>query len=224
MKSWLARLLLLAALAALIATSSGALGIAQPGAARAQQIDRLTQEAKRRWDIQIHGHSALGKLHRLAGDATLRRLLASRNVGAMRSYVHRTYPRVWYHWHVSCVRVLRGSRLLAEAGVPFCVAPVQMNLRGAHGRYLGTLQVSIQDVIGYVRLMHRNYPVDVIVRGRGAAHVKTSLGHENAGLVRHARLPNAGRTTIAGRRYNTRSFTATALGGEPVRIWILQHA
>ena len=40
---------------------------------------------------------------------------------------------------------------------------------------LGTLQLSIQDVIGYVKYMHRNYHVDVVVRGRGAGHVRTSL-------------------------------------------------
>jgi hypothetical protein len=220
-----AKLLLPAAvLVALLASCAGTITQARPPAARAAQIDRLTQQAKHRWDNQINGHAVRAKLQRLSGDATLRRILTGRNVGALRSYVDRTYPRVWYHWHVSRMRVLRGSRLLADAGVPFCVAPGQTTLRGAHGRYLGTLQVSIQDVIGYVRLIHRNYRVDVVVRGHGSAHVKTSLGNENPGLVRYLRLPNAGRTTVAGRHYNVRSFTATALGGEPVKVWILQHA
>jgi hypothetical protein len=213
-----------ALLVAVLASCAGATTQAQPPAAAGRQIDRLAQDAKRRWDNQIHGRAVHAKLQRLSGDATLRRILTSGNVGALRAYVDRTYPRVWYHWHVSRMRVVRGSRLFADAGVPFCVAPGQMTLRGAHGRYLGTLQVSIQDVIGYVRLMHRNYPMDVVVRGRGAAHVKTSLGHENSGLVRYARLPNSGRTTVAGGHYNVRSFTATALGGEPVKVWILQHA
>jgi hypothetical protein len=220
-----AKLLVPAALlVAFLASCAGAITQAQPPAVGTRQIDRLTQQAKHRWDNQIYGHAVHAKLQRLAGDATLRRILVSGKAGAMRSYVNRTYPRVWYHWHVSRMRVLRGPRLLADAGVPFCVAPGQITLRGTHGHYLGTLQVSIQDVIGYVRLIHRNYHVDVVVRGRGTAHVKTSMGNENPGLVRHARLPNAGRTTVAGRHYNVRSFTAAALGGERVKVWILQRA
>jgi hypothetical protein len=115
------------------------------------------------------------------------------------------------------MRILQGSQVVDETGVPFVVAPAQVTLRGTGGRRLGTLQVSIQDEIGFVRYMHRNYPVDVVVRGRGAAHLRTSLP-----AALSARLPDLGTATVAGKRYEVRSFTQTALGGEPVRVWILQ--
>jgi hypothetical protein len=76
-----------------------------------------------------------------------------------------------------------------------------------------------QDVIGFVRFMHRNYPVDVVVRGRGAAHVRSSLP-----AATNAKLPSRGPVTIAGRRYDVRSFQQTAWGSEPVTVWILTKA
>jgi hypothetical protein len=116
------------------------------------------------------------------------------------------------------MRIFRGSRMILDVGVPFVVAPSQMTLRDSGGRSLGTLQTSIQDEIGFVRYMHRNYPVDVVVRGRGAAHVRTSLP-----AALNARLPDSGTATVSGTRYQVRSFTQTALGGEPVKVWILHR-
>jgi hypothetical protein len=158
----------------------------------------------------------VAKLHRVGNDPGLLRTLESGNLAATRAYVARRYPSVWYHWHVSRMRILEDARVTVDAGVPFVVAPAQMALRGSGGRALGTLQVSIQDEIGFVRLMHRNYPVDVVVRGTGAAHVRTSLP-----AAAHAWLPARGRATIGGRRYLVRSFQQIALGGEPVTVWIL---
>jgi len=117
---------------------------------------------------------------------------------------------------VSAVRIVRGSQVLTEVGVPFVVAPSQTALRDTHGRVLATLEVSIQDEIGFVRYMHRNYPVDVVVRGRGAQHVRTSLA--GAATVK---LPSRGTVTIGGRHLAVRSFHATAFAGEPVTVWIL---
>ena len=185
-------------------------------AAATTPIDRLTATARRRYAIEVRGGVAIGTLHRVGRDAGLRKALASGNAATVRAYVNRVFPSVWYHWHVSRVRIEKGSRVIADAGVPFVVAPSQMTLRTGSGRTLGRLQVSIQDEVGFVRYLHRNYPVDVVVRGQGAAHVRSSLP-----AAAHARLPSRGPVTIAGRRYLVRSFHETALAGEPVTVWIL---
>ncbi|HMJ32354.1 MAG TPA: hypothetical protein VK501_00445 [Baekduia sp.] len=190
--------------------------VAAPAKAVATSIDRLTATARRRYADEAHGGVAVGTPHRVGRDPGLRRALASGNVGAVRAYVRQEFGPVWYHWHVSRVRIVQGSRLLADAGVPFVVAPTQMTLRTPGGRTLGRLQVSIQDEIGFVRYMHRNYPVDVVVRGRSAAHVRASLP-----AAAHAKLPSRGTVTITGRRYVVGSFHETALAGEPVTVWIL---
>jgi hypothetical protein len=179
-------------------------------------IDSLTQVARRRYAVEVHGGVAIGTLHRVGRDPTLLRTLQSGNLSATRAYVRQQFPAVWYHWHVSRLRILKGSRVVVDTGVPFVVAPSQMTLRGPGGKVLGTLETSIQDEIGFVRYMHRNYPVDVVVRGRGAAHVKSSLP-----AAANAPLPSSGSVTLAGRRYAVRSFKQTALAGEPVTVWIL---
>jgi hypothetical protein len=90
-----------------------------------------------------------------------------------------------------------------------------MTLRGANGRNLGTLYVSMQDEIGFVRLMHRDLPVQVVIRGR-SGQLRTSM--HSAAFVK---LPATGGVQLGGHRYLVRSFQERAWGGEPVTIWIL---
>ena len=182
-------------------------------------IDRLMDVARRRYAVEVHGGVAIGTARRVARDPTLLRTVQSADGAATRTYVRRQFPAVWYHWHVSRLRVRKGSAVVAEAGVPFVVAPTQVTLRSSGGRTVGTLEVSVQDVIGFVRFMHRNYPVDVVVRGKGAAHIRTSLP-----AAAHANLPSRGPVTIAGRRYLARSFHETAWNREPVTVWVLAKA
>ena len=60
--------------------------------------------------------------------------------------------------HVTRISVIRGSRVLVNATVNsdgvYVVAPQARILR-SNGRTLGTLLVSLQDVTGYVKLVHR---------------------------------------------------------------------
>jgi hypothetical protein len=189
-----------------------------PRASANTSIDHLTAVARQRYAIEVGGGQAHATLRRVARDPALLAALRSGDLTRVRAYVRREFDRVWYHWHVSRMRIYRGSSMVVDAGVPFVVAPSQMTLRDSRGGSLGGLQVSIQDVIGFVRYMHRNYPVDVVVRGSGSAHVRTSLP---AALT--VRLPDSGTATVAGRRYQVRTFMQTALGNEPVKVWILQR-
>jgi hypothetical protein len=198
------------------APSAGAAAAAGTAKTPLAAIDRLTATAKRRYGTETHGGVAFGTLHRVGRDAVLLKALQSRNLTAARAYVTRMFRPVWYHWHVSRLRIVQGSKVVIDAGVPFVVAPVQMTLKSSTGRSLGRLQVSIQDEIGFVRFMHRNYPVDVVVRGHGAAHVRSSLP-----AAANAKLPSRGSVRISGRTYQVRSFHETALGAEPVTVWIL---
>lgn len=190
-------------------TPAGAPAAAPPG-----PIDRLAAVARLRYAIESHGATARRKLRRVGSDPVLRSALARGDVAAARAYVRRQFTAVWYGWHVSRLRILRGSQVLIDAGVPFVVAPSQMRLPGGY-----TLQVSVQDEIGFVKFTYRNDHVWAVVRGRGPGHVRTLLP-----AAAHARLPARGTVTLAGRRYAVRSFPETALGGEPVTVWILAPA
>jgi hypothetical protein len=179
-------------------------------------IDRLAAVARQRYSEEVTGAAVHKQLRRVAGDPVLLRALRSGNLTGLRAEVR--LQDATPHAHISRLRVVRGSRVLADAGVVFPVAPAQKALNDAHGRFLATLQLSIQDVIGYVKYMHRNVRVDVVVRGRGAAHVRTSLPAA-AGV----RLPSSGTAIVAGHRYLVRSFSEPGLAGETLRIWILER-
>jgi hypothetical protein len=204
-----------------VISGCGAVAVATPTPATytraAAPTTAITAIARRQYAVEVHGGAAFGALHRVGRDPVLLQTLRSGNLSATRAYVQRQFPSVWYHWHVSRVRILQGSRVVVETGVPFVVAPVQMTLRDPGGRTLGTLQVSIQDEIGFVRLMHRHYPVDVVVRGQRPGNVRSSLP-----AAAQVSLPSAGSVTIAGQRYQVSSFHQRAWGNEPVTISILQ--
>jgi hypothetical protein len=72
----------------------------------------------------------------------------------------------------------------------------------------------MQDVIGYVKLVHRLTGAQIVVRGQGG-HVESSIA------AAPAALPAAGTTTIAGHPYVVRSFSETGFAGEPLTVWIL---
>ena len=178
---------------------------------------RFTAIARHQYNLEIHGGAAFAALHKVGHDPTLLRLLRSGNTGTTRAYVRRQFSAAWYHLHVSRMRILRGTHVVIETGVPFAVAPVQMTLHSG-GRPVGTLQVSIQDEIGFVRLLHRHHPMQVVVRGQRAGHIASSL--PAAAVVK---LPPAGTVSIAGQRYRVSSFREVAWDHEPVTVSVLQR-
>jgi hypothetical protein len=179
-------------------------------------IDRLAIVARQRYFEEVTGAAVHKQLRRVAADPVLLRTLRTGNLAGLRAEVR--LQDATPHAHISRLRVVRGSRVLANAGLVFAVAPAQQRLHDARGRYIGTLQLSIQDVIGYVKYLHRNVHVDVVVRGHGAAHLRTSLP-----AVAHVALPSTGTVSISGHRYQVRSFRERGLAGEALNVWILKR-
>lgn len=176
-------------------------------------MTRIVAIAKQRWAIEQYGPPVHVLLRRVAAEPGLSRALRSRDPRAVRAYVDSRFRPAWYHWHVSRLRIVRGSRKLVDVGVPFVVAPSKLALPGTRG---AVLQISDQDVIGYVKFMRRNHGVDVVTRGSVPGHVRTSLP-----AALHVQLPDRGIVTIAGRRYDVASFHRKALNDERVKVWIL---
>jgi len=117
--------------------------------------------------------------------------------------------------HVSHIEVVRATKPLVTVGKPFVVAATPIPLPGPGGAPVATLHASIQDVIGFVRLLHRRTQADVIVRGRGG-RLETSLP-----AATRVTLPKHGPVTVAGRRYHVAYFRERGLLGEPLRVWVL---
>jgi hypothetical protein len=92
-------------------------------------------------------------LRRVTSSTALRRALASGD----RAMVQRATHKIVYtpRWHIVRLRVLSPSgRLLADVGGPYVLAPVTRQLT-YHGAVVGSFVLSVQDDLGYEKLVTR---------------------------------------------------------------------
>ncbi len=136
------------------------------------------------------------------GSQLLLGALSSGNTAAIRAAVHAIVYTP--HWHIVRLRVLRGGHVLADVGGPYVIAPVTGTLE-QHGRVLGKYVMSVQDDVGYVKLVSRfiGVPVDLY---RGGSFLMGTLQPPPP-------LPRPEATVVArGHAYRAQVFTA---GGFP---------
>lgn len=67
------------------------------------------------------------------------------------------------------MRIVQGGKVVDETGVPFALALSQLAIHNRQGRTIGALEVSVQDVIGFVRdtgsgRVHTSLPAEQRVR------------------------------------------------------------
>jgi hypothetical protein len=198
---------------------AGARGAARP---RQSRIDKTVKVAKLSYLSETRGRVLHQQLARIASDGILLNALSRGNVAGAQAEADAQLHSPGNHFvHVTRISVVRGSRVLVNATVNadgvFVVAPGSRVLR-SHGRLLGTLLVSIQDVTGYVKVVHDLTGATVVARG-GSGRVRVSRGTPPIG-----RLPASGHVTIIGHRYAVRSFHELGWGNEPLTVWILERA
>jgi len=107
-------------------------------------------------------------------------------------------------FHVVRLRVVRGARV-TDVGGRFVV----------DGPSVNGLTISIQDVLGYVKLVSKLTGQGVVVRGNPGHVVASSPAFS------HAKLPSSGSVSIDGHEYLVGSFNERGFAGEPLRISIL---
>jgi hypothetical protein len=188
------------------------------------RIEGVVQVARATYDNEVRGPKLAVELARIARDPILLGFLnRGDRAGAQAAAEAQLRGPIDHLAHVTRIGVVRGSRVLVNATVNadgvFVVAPGSRALT-LHGHPLGTLLVSIQDVTGFVKLVHNLTGAEIVARG-ASGRVRTSLAP-----AANVRLPSSGRVTIAGRRYAVRSFREIAwgnepLGGEPLTVWVL---
>jgi hypothetical protein len=212
--------------AALSAQTSGELtssSAAVRAAVRARQsrIGGIVKVAMAIYKRETKGTKLFQQLGRIAGDSVLLNALGRGDMAGAQAEADAQLRSPENHLaHVTRIGVNRGSRVLVNATVNsdgvFVVAPAARTLR-LHGHVLGTLLVSLQDVTGFVKLVHHVTGAQVLARG-ASGHVRTSL-HAAIGV----RLPSSGHITIAGLGYFVRSFGELGWGNEPLTVWILEQ-
>ena len=95
------------------------------------------------------------------GSATLGSAMAADDQPAVYEAVHTLVYMP--HWHIVRLRVVKAGHVLADVGGPDVIAPVTGTLRW-HGRTVGSYVMSVQDDVGYVKLVSRfkiGVPVDL---------------------------------------------------------------
>jgi hypothetical protein len=180
-----------------------------PTAPAAVRADTLAGVARRIYRQEAGGAVGHAAVKRIARDRALLAALGSGDSAALRAAALRQLFNPGKH--VVRLSVTRGGRTLTDVGGAFVVAPAQLSLRGA------VLEASMQDVIGYVKLVHRLTGAQIVVRG-ASGHVESSFA-----AAARAPLPASGATTVAGRTYMVRSFSEAGFGGESLQVWILSR-
>ena len=189
-----------------------------PSPAAAARARGVLRGAMRRFQIESRGSTIHADLRYIAHDRILLDAVSSGNLAAARAEVGRLQHSQIVK-HVTRIRVLRGSRVLVD-GWPssFDVAGSERELRDRRGRSLGRVQITIQDIIGFIKLEHRHDGTEVVVQG-AHGRVRTLLP-----AARKLSLPLSGCTRVGTRRYMVRSFKETGFIGEPLTIWLLTPA
>jgi hypothetical protein len=179
--------------------------IAHIGSAQAR-ADAVARRARKQYRSEVSGSFERSTARRAAADPALLAALRSGTAGRASAIAAGLLYR---RDHISHIEIVRRGRSVVSVGKGFVSGAAPVRVQG------DTMYVSIQDVIGFVRLLHRRTGADVVVRGR-PGHVATSL----AGATR-ASLPAGGPATVGGARYHVSSFSATGLLGERLHIWVL---
>jgi hypothetical protein len=122
---------------------------------------------------------------------------------------------VFSHTHVVRLRVSRGGEVLADVGGPDILAPVSGSLRRG-GRTVGHYTLSVQDDLGYVKLVTRFIGVPLVLRA--GSHTLPVAGALAPGPPS---IPDHGPVQYRRTPYEAFSFNAQVFPSGPLRISVL---
>ncbi len=152
---------------AAVAKSSG-----QCGSATSVTIAAVDESVARRIYIaELRGYEVRADVAHITGSTELRTALQASDLPAIYAAV---YAIVYApHWHIVRLRVVQKGRVLADVGGPDIIAPVSGTLR-AKGKAIGSFMMSVQDDLGYTKLVSRfiDVPIDLY---RGGSLVMGTL-------------------------------------------------
>jgi hypothetical protein len=122
---------------------------------------------------------------------------------------------LYSHTHIVRLRIARAGKVLEDIGGPFTIAPVHGVLR-SHGRSIAQYVLTVQDDVGYRKLVTRLIGVPIEMRLNGKRPPVE-------GLAPHApaQIPDLGPVTYLGRAHEAFSFDARGFPDELLRISLL---
>jgi hypothetical protein len=185
-----------------------------PSPAAAARASRAVAHAKQRYALESNGVVVHTDLQQIAHDSAFVEALSAGNLPLALEAANRQLVR-----HVVRIRVLRGSRVIVDANpTSFDVGGSSITLRAPGGRVLGQLKITLQDIIGFIKLDRRLYHALAVVRG-AQGELRTSLP-----AAAHVSLPSTGCARVGGRTYVVSSFPETSFTGEALQVSLLTPA
>lgn len=122
---------------------------------------------------------------------------------------------VYSHTHIVRLRVSRGGEVLDDEGGPYILAPVSGTLR-SHGRTIGRFVFSVQDDLGYVKLVTRFVGAPLVLRtDSGQVPIEGLLSPGPA------TIPDHGPVSYRGTTYQAYSFNVQAFPSGRLRVSLL---
>jgi hypothetical protein len=168
--------------------------------------------AQRIYVSEASSSETAGDKHQIESDRPLLSAVQSGDRAAIMAAVTRL---VFSHTHIVRLRVSRGSALLADVGGPYILAPVGGTLR-SRGRTIGRYSFSVQDDLGYVKLVTRFIGAPLILRtSSGQVPVEGLLSPGPASI------PDHGPVDYRGTSYEAYSFRAAAYPSGRLRVSLL---
>ena len=122
---------------------------------------------------------------------------------------------VYSHTHIVRLRVLTRSKLLADVGGPYILAPLSGTLT-LRGHTIGRYVMSVQDDVGYAKIETRFIGAPVVLR-TGAKNVPI----EDLLTPGPVKIPEHGPVTYKHVIYQAYSFEANRFPSGPLRISVL---
>ncbi len=183
--------------------------------------------AKQIYEGEVSSPETVKDRHQVESYAPLLRAVASGERAAVKAAVT---SLVYSHTHIVRLRVSRGSKLLADVGGPYVLAPLSGTLR-LHGRTVGHYMLSVQDDLGYVKIETHYIGSPLVLRtGLKGVSAKGVRAKEVPakdvpvpGLLAPgpAGIPEHGPVTYRHVIYQAYSFNASAFPSGTLRISVL---
>lgn len=168
--------------------------------------------ATRIYGGELSGSETRADRHEVESYAPLLEAVSSGNSGAIEAAVT---SLVYSHTHIVRLRVTKGSSVLADVGGPYIIAPVSGSLR-LNGRTIAHYVLSVQDDLGYVKLVTRFLGAPVLLRvGSQQLPIEGTLSPGPASI------PANGPVTYRRALYQAFSFGARSFPGGPLRVSLL---
>jgi hypothetical protein len=184
-----------------------------PTPAATALASKAVAEAKGRYALEASGAAIHADLRQIAHNTAFVEALRARNLPLALEVANGELVR-----HVVRIRVLQGSRVLVDANpTSFDVNGSSITLR-AGGRTLGQLKITVQDIIGFIKLDRRLYHVQTVVRSANG-QMRTSLL-----AATRAPLPSSGCVQVGRRTYVVSTFPEKSFTGEALTVWVLSPA